>query len=278
VTQENIQKDQERKNYDLQEQLLRYNGRFTSAMTMAFRPLVQAEDPSIRMQAMIDELAYVSASLDIAVGPSPELDLVDMITLVALGKDAMTASWRTQTTADHVGRIEEAFEAALEDVRAIGRTMLSPELEDELFRIIREWRESHPKERDVVAVRLSENTEPEFAGSVSLARQADVLFSRLRRVTHTADDARALGRRALFAGQRLPFLLRMHAEIATTDAVLTVRRTMADATRESMPALAQTVTSMSDKLLLKAGLMGSAVAIVAAGAWLLARLAYSRLR
>jgi hypothetical protein len=83
-----------------------------------------------------------------------------------------------------------------------------------------------------------------------------------------------LGRRALFAAQRLPFLLRMHVEIATADALLTARRTMADATRESLPAVEQTVGNVSDKALLKLGLTGGAIAIVAAIAWLLARLAY----
>jgi hypothetical protein len=259
---------------DLQEQLLRFDGRFTSRMTAAFQPLAQAEDPGLRAQAMNDELAYISAALDIAIGPSPALNLLDMVTLVALGRDAMSTSWRAKTTPEVARGIESAFDSALEDVRAMASTVLAPEMESDLFAIVREWQREHPNERDVVIVRLSQYTAPEFAGSASLAKRADGLFSRLRGATRAADSALMLGRRALFAAQRLPFLLRMHVEIATADALLTARRTMADATRESLPAVEQTVGNVSDKALLKLGLTGGAIAIVAAIAWLLARLAY----
>src|SRR5215831_8380387 len=60
---------------DLQEQLLRFEGSFSSRLMAAFRPLTRDDRPDVRLQAMTDQLGYLSAALDIATGGSPVLDL-----------------------------------------------------------------------------------------------------------------------------------------------------------------------------------------------------------
>src|SRR5262249_19080766 len=85
---------------DLQEQLMRFEGRFSALLTEAFRPLVASDRPETRTQAMADELSYLSSALEIAVGPSPEFDLVDMVTLIALGQEAMPGDWRARAPAE----------------------------------------------------------------------------------------------------------------------------------------------------------------------------------
>jgi hypothetical protein len=258
---------------DLQEHLLRFEGRFSARLMGAFRPLIQAARPDLQAQAMVDELAYLSSALEIAVGPSPELDLLDMVTLVALGRDAMGSYWRAHAPPDLARGIETAFDEALDDIRKIARSVLTADLENAMFDFIREWRRDHRDERDVVIVRLSQYVDT-YRGSAGLQPQFSGVLARIRGLTTTADSALLLGRRALFAAQRLPFLLRMHLEIATADILLTVRHTVADATRESLPSVQQTATDVSNRTLVKIVLAGSAIAIVASTGWLVARLAY----
>jgi hypothetical protein len=283
----------------LQEQLLRFEGRFSARMAEAFQPLVQATSGEVRLKAMTDELEYVSAALDIAVGPSPGLGLLDMVTLVALGRDAIASYWRENAAPEYVRPIEAAFDASLDDVRAVARTVLTPDLEKELFGIIHEWQDEHPGERHVVVVRLSEYTSPAFAASASLGKRTFGFLGLVPGLVRSADNALLLGRRTLFAAQRLPFLLRVHVQIATGEALLDARRAFADTTQNSLPEVQRTAANagkdvmvdvrrtivdaeelakrLVDDALRKMVLYGGTLVILSALAWLLARLAYAAL-
>jgi hypothetical protein len=284
---------------DLQEQLLRFEGSFSSRLMAAFRPLTRAGPPDVRLQAMTDQLAYLSASLDIATGGSPALDLLDMVTLVALGRDAMASYWKANAEPDRARDIEAAFDASLEDIRAVARSTLPADLEKELFAVIRQWQKEHPNERHVVIIRLSDYTAPTFAASDALEKRTSGLLTLVRRVARTADNTFLLGRRALFAAQRLPFLFRMQVQLATVDALLGAQRTVAEATSDSLPRVQSTVTNatrealtevrgvlpdveglakrIADDVFLKLVVSGSVLAAVSAAAWFLARLSFARL-
>jgi hypothetical protein len=284
---------------DLQEQLLRFEGSFSSRLMAAFRPLTRDEQPDVRLQAMTDQLGYLSAALDIATGGSPVLDLLDMITLVSLGRDAMASYWKANAEPDRAGDIQAAFDSSLEDIRAVARSTLPPDVEKELFAVIREWQKEHPNERHVVIIRLSNYTAPTFAASTALVKRTSGLLTLVRRITRTADNTFLLGRRALFAAQRLPFLFRMQVQLATADALLGAQRTVAVATSDSLPRVQSTVTDatrealtevrgllpevegvakrIADDVLMKLVVSGSVLAAVTAAAWLLARFSYVRL-
>ncbi len=284
---------------DLQEQLLRFEGSYSSRLMTAFRPLTRVGAPEARLQAMTDQLAYLSAALDIATGGSPVIDLLDMVTLVALGRDAMAAYWNANAEPDRARDIQAAFDASLEDIRALARWALPPEVEKELFAVIHQWQKEHPNERQVVLVRLSNYASPTFAASDALEKRTSGLLALVRRVTRTADNTFLLGRRALFAAQRLPFLFRMQVQLATTDALLGTQRTVAEATGDSLPRVQSMVTDatrealtevrgflpdveavagrIADDVLLKLVVSGSVLAAVSAAAWLVARLSYAHL-
>jgi hypothetical protein len=284
---------------DLQEQLLRFEGSYSSRLMAAFRPLTRVGPPDVRLQAMTDQLAYLSAALDIATGGSPVLDLLDMVTLVALGRDAMASYWKANAEPDRARDIQAAFDASLEDIRAVARSTLPPDVEKELFAVIHQWQKEHADERQVVIVRLSNYASPTFAASDALEKRTSGLLALVRRVTRTADNTFLLGRRALFAAQRLPFLFRMQVQLATTDTLLGAQRTVAEATSDSLPRVQSTVTDatrealtevrgllpdvegvakrIADDVFLKVVVSGSVLAAVSAAAWLVARLSYARL-
>src|SRR5579884_4139953 len=64
---------------DVQTELLRFEGRFSSRLEHAFQSLDQSADARTRYIAMSRRLSYVTTALDIAVGPNPEHSLFDMV-------------------------------------------------------------------------------------------------------------------------------------------------------------------------------------------------------
>jgi hypothetical protein len=191
---------------------MRFEGRFSSRLVAAFGPLVDSRDAAVALRAARDQLGFLSAALDIAVGPAPEVDLLDMMTLVTMGREAMARRWDA-VAGDDGRRVSIAFQMSLDDISAIARRVISPAVAAEVEQVMREWLETHPDHEDVTSVRLSvyakyrEGSAGDRGGLVALLRGA----------AQTADTAVLLGERVLYATQRLPNLVRLHARIGGTE-------------------------------------------------------------
>jgi hypothetical protein len=260
---------------------MRFEGRFTTRLAAAFGPLVEASDPSVRTRASRDLLEYMAAALDIAVGSSPEVDLLDMVTLVALGRDAMTRRWSVVTHGERGRAIADAFRTSFDDIVTIARSSLSDEVEAELESVIRAWQEENPNVDDVAAVRLSANADMR-EGASKLAKSTAGLFAVVRGAMSTADTAVLFGERALYVAQRLPFHLRFHARLATTDLVSDVRQGLLDSSRDAAVVrradeLMTGTTHWIDRNIWRLAVACGGVLVVASFSWLAARLAYERL-
>jgi hypothetical protein len=250
---------------ELQDEIMRFEGRFASRLATAFGPLIDSSDPNVHLRAARDELAYLSAALDIAVGSSPEVDLLDMVTLVALGRDAMARRWSDVAYGESGRRVTLAFDASLTDISQIGRrSVVTEEVENQLRVVLSDWRAENPDVDDVASVRLSAYAYGTQGGG-RLTKDASGLFSLVRGAARTADTAVLLGERALYATQRLPFLLRAHARIAVSDLFTETGRTLAR------------VEGLSSRLLVPAFVFCAGVAVVSASSWLVARLVHHRL-
>ncbi len=196
----------------------------------------------------------MTAALDIAVGSAPVVDLLDMLTLVSLGRGAMGQRWNAPKWGDAAFGVAEAFRTSMDDIWAVAAGLLSSEVEAELRQVIGEWQRENPDNDDVTAVRLSAYAKYRQGSSGNTTG----LFALLRGATQTADTAVLLGDRALYATQRLPNLVRLHVQIAGSEIA-------AEAQRALRRTFATTILPY-----------GAGLAVVGAASWLVARVAYRR--
>ena len=251
---------------ELQDDIMRFEGRFSAKLVASFAPLTRSEDMRVRLRAKRDELAFISAALDIAVGADPEVDLLDMLTLVALGRDAMAKSWSVDAHGDAARGVREAFASAMDDISTVAARIISPNVADRLRRVVREWQNENPEQQEVASVRLSAYAE--FRNGRA-SKDASGLFSMVRGAAQTADTAVLLGERALYVSQRLPFLMRMHAGLGGSELVSDFGRNLEE--------LEEPIVAVVDRSVKRASrtafLLCAGAAIVTAGAWLFARVA-----
>jgi hypothetical protein len=230
---------------------MRFEARFAARLMAAFNPLIESSNIDVRLRAGRDQLAYITSALDIAVGSAPEIDLLDMITLVALGRDAMARRWSPELCGDRAHGVADAFRASMDDISALAAGVIGSDVEAELQQVIREWQEENPGNDDVAGVRLSAYAK--YRAGSSAAKSG--LFALLRGASQTADTAVLLGERALYATQRMPYLVRLHVRIAAREAIV-------DARREAK------------QVLRKAAVVSGGLALAGATSWLFVRLAY----
>jgi hypothetical protein len=230
---------------------MRFEARFAARLTTAFNPLIESPGIDVRLRAGRDQLAFITSALDIAVGSAPEVDLLDMLTLVALGRDAMTHRWSPQVCGDRAQGVADAFQASMDDISAVAAGVLSGEIEAELRQVMREWQDENPGNDDVAGVRLSAYAK--YRAGSSAAKSG--LFALLRGASETADTAVLLGDRALYATQRMPHLVRLHVRIAAREAIVDAQRA-------------------AKHVLRRAAVLSGGVALLGVTSWFAVRLAH----
>ena len=94
---------------EVQQDVQRFASQFIDRMNQAFTPLAEEGEPHRREIALRLGVAYLSSALDIASGPYPEINLVDMIVFMKLSGDALETHWIPVTFGDEGRELLKAF-------------------------------------------------------------------------------------------------------------------------------------------------------------------------
>lgn len=199
---------------ELQDDLLRFESQFNAAIQDADRDLEASSDPSIRYRAALNRLIYNTNSLGIATGPSPEANLLDMVTFIELSRDVLERYWIPKVFGRSGMELDQAFRQSAEHVWGIADKVLGPQQKQILQNFIRNWREKHPDQVNVETVRLSAFS---YERDLAPNEQKEIggLFASVQQATEAADSARLFAERALYYAERAPTLLRLQTKLGT---------------------------------------------------------------
>jgi hypothetical protein len=209
---------------EVQQDVQRFTSQFIDRVNQAAGPLTAKEvQPARREVAMRQTVLYLSSALDIASGPYPEINLVDMLVFLKLSGDALESHWNPTVFGDDGRDLLAAFRTSEEACWAMSDRLLAFEVQQTVRNLIVEWQAKHPGQYRVEAVRFNEFAER--AGEVSAERQKQArgLMGQVRQATRTADEALLLAERGMFLANRMPFLIRLQARLGvyetTSDAL-----------------------------------------------------------
>ena len=118
----------------LQADLLRFESQFSAGVEDASRALESSPNMDVRYIAMRNRLNYSSNSLEIATGPSPETDLLDMVTLVELSKDAVERYWIPKVFGAKGKALDQQFLQSEEQIWKLVDRVLNSEQQQALRR------------------------------------------------------------------------------------------------------------------------------------------------
>ncbi len=178
----------------------------------------QAKTPIDRRAAHALKHLSTTSAVEIAVSPSPEVALLDLLVLsrllpVAVERrmaDPGSAAVIQEHGADFVNyarRIEA-------DLWRDASRMLDDEQKDELRELIDTWLAEHPRVFYVFQVRLSDFTDMRDTRS---AKTASGLLAEVGNATRAVDDARLLAERLLWYASRVPMLVGNQVEFTLYD-------------------------------------------------------------
>lgn len=187
--------------------------------------LSQPGSPETRRDEIAVRLTLSSALVAIASEPDPVDALADMLTHTTLTAEAQRAAVKGKP-AGFDARLLRALELNEADAWRLAEKWVNPQTLAAFRERILAWPGERKSAGDVAFVRL---TDLNRTGATKVSTGEGTLDA-LRATTKTLDESRLLAERALYLTQRMPYLLRWHAEVFTSRAL---------ATHESQQAQAQ---------------------------------------
>jgi hypothetical protein len=202
---------------ELQQALQRIATQFQSRIGQI--SLYAHEGASVQRQDLVlrQALLYQSSSLDIATGPEPEVNLLDMAVFAHLSAATLKSYWTSERLGDASRAFSDAFEGLERDVRRLVERVLRPEQRALLQRLIDDWEAQNPDQRVVEGIRFVSFGRVAGEAADERGNAARGLLSSVKSATQAADRALLLAERALFLSQRVPFLLRAHARLGARE-------------------------------------------------------------
>lgn len=204
---------------ELQQSLQRVAGQFIDSMTQALGELGRAAPSRESDAALRANALYASSALDIATGPLPEVNLLDMLVFVRLSREVFETHWMPELYGERGRAALDVFRTAEDDLWRIASRVLSPEQRATLEELIEDWRRDNPDQFRVEGVRLLDFAQRAGRVETDRAKAASGILSSVKSATQVADQALLIAERGMFLAHRMPFLLRIHARIVSRDIV-----------------------------------------------------------
>ena len=255
---------------ELQQHLQRFTTQFADRVTQATETLERASPPGVRDEALRKNLLYVSSALEIATGPDPEINLLDMIVFVRLSRTALETHWIPEVYRGGGAELLEVFVRSEEELQGVAEHALTPAQRAQLEHLVEAWLEENPAQIRVEGVRLADFAEAAGSAAAERAVEARGLLSSVATASRAANQALLLSERGLFLVHRLPFLWRLQARLAARDMVGDAMAQLLEGTREPVERVSRQARELARRASKYLGM--------AAGAGMLVWLLGTRLR
>jgi hypothetical protein len=249
---------------ELRQEVLRFANRYMSAIGEFGVQRVEdsASPPEARLAALRLANSLNRSTLEIAVGPGPVVNLLDMMVLTSLTRQRAEARMEVggYYRAEDLAAIVPTLARLEKDVWALGARVLAPEQRASLRDLIDAWLRENPDQEYVAYVRLddfaAEHGANELAGAWTSGFMPGLsLVPEVDKAAAAADELRLLLERYFVYLRRLPNALRWQTQEAYYQFILQpeVKQLLANANQvaastERLAAFAERLPEQEERL------------------------------
>jgi hypothetical protein len=196
--------------------------------------------PEARRDEMSTRLALSSSIVAIAMQPDPVDALADLLTFTTLTADAQRVAAMGKPADSYEARLLRALELNDADAWRVAQRWVNEPTRIAFRERILSWSGSRESAAQVAFVRLADLKR----GGATSVESDSGLFDSLHAATQQFDQVRLLTERSLFLAQRMPFLMRLQAEVYTGNALATKEAQQTQAQLEQMSSIMETVSGL----------------------------------
>jgi hypothetical protein len=191
---------------ELQSQVMSFADRFFVLVSDGFLEFeARAQDNKALVRVRRDTVHSIYACLNIAAQPNPEVAILDMVVLSTLGRMIYEEEYLPKY-GPVVEPMLNAYRRAEKDIWGIVVRILTAEQQEELRRIIRDWRENHLEVVFFAYIRFSDFAADRRKGALGRAMKSKGMFASVKDASQEVEKTRLLVERGMFLGTRLPLM------------------------------------------------------------------------
>jgi len=190
---------------ELEDHVRRFADRYYTRMALAVATIrrTATSDEEVEKLQGWSTIAQATA-VDIAVGPNPVTNLMDMMVLTSLEKMVIRDYWMPEVFGEERGGIMlQASTLVEEDIWTIANDVLTAEQQQDLAELVIEWHAENPDQIYPWMIRMSEFS-GQRAASLNAVKQSGGMLKAVHQARETAEELQAFGERVLFYLQRAP--------------------------------------------------------------------------
>jgi hypothetical protein len=199
-----------------------------------------ATTPEQRRDEMTTRLALSSSIVAIAMQPDAVDALGDLLTFTTLTADAQRNAAMGKEADSYEARLLRALEQNDAEAWRVAERWVNEPTRIAFRERILSYQGSRRSAAEVAFVRLAD---VKRGGSTSVESDSG-LFDSLHAATQQMDQTRMLAERSLFLAQRMPFLMRLQAEVYTGNALATKEAQQTQAQLEQISVIMEQVSTM----------------------------------
>jgi hypothetical protein len=224
------------KRQQLAAEIMRYADRYSGRMAIESQRLDQkATSAELRWFASGWNVSSQKTVLDIAIGPNPVENLLDMLVFATLTRIEVQSYWVPQYLGEELGSgLLHAATLLEQDIWTLSEQVLTVDQQNDLREMIRQWNEDNPDQHYFWFVRFS-GFSGQRAESIARLEQSGGLLGEMQMARETAAEIQAFSERLLHYLQRSPGITRLEAEFGVRGLLRTpeVSQWLSDASRVS---------------------------------------------
>lgn len=203
---------------ELRDEVQRFAYRFVTHVNEPLR-IVGGTTSTANVRKLVQRMKFANtwSAVDIAIGPNPELNLIDMIVYVTLSRMLMEDYWVPTVFTEQGAILTKAFRDMEEDIWSVGARVLDRGQREELRGVIVKWREQNPDVHMVTGVRFG-NIAPQTGNSrLAEVQKPGGLLGQMQRANDAVDEVRLLSERLIFLVKAMLPLSQYQAEATLSD-------------------------------------------------------------
>jgi hypothetical protein len=199
----------------------------------------EGNSPENRRDDINTRLILSSALVSIAMEPDPVDALADLLTNTTLTAEAQRNAAKGKPADSDEARLLAALEQNEADAWKLAERWVNEPTRIAFRERILAWKGPRTKAASVAFVRLSDLKR----GGAKSIEAGEGMFDALHAAAEQVDETRLMAERSLYLAQRLPFLLRWHAELYTATALATKEAQRTQAQMQQMTQLLDGLTA-----------------------------------
>lgn len=248
--------------HELTQELQRFTTRFTDRIAQATEILERSRDQRVRDEALRNTLGYISSSLEIATGPSAEIDLLDMIVFIHLCRTVLVKHWIPTLYAEAGGELADAFAKSEAELAEIAERALGPARAAHAASLVDAWLADNPGQVRVEGIRLADFASGAARAAADRMLEAKGLLSSVKTATEAANQAMVLVERGQFLLHRLPTVWRFQARLASREILADSIAQVATGPEALLPKVAVRARHLAASTAVIVALLGAGVLLL----------------